>query len=965
MRFCKSILIIILILSSCVIYSQAVVKRVDNLILINIDETSGYKIDDIVNIYRNDNGKNIKIGTAKIIKYRNFQCGAKVIKEKSIIKTGDFVKLHNVNRNENVQIPDPINTKIQNINFPVTSVTITNSISEKQLYEYSETNAAESVGRLTGVYLKRNGPEANKIIIRGMTPNYTLIQINGITIPATSEEDRSIDISMITSDMFQEIELSKSFMANQDANAIGGIVNFKLKKASEKSSCNVVVQGGMNDLRNSYQNYKITADINKRFFSNKLGIFAQADYKRKDIGSQQLSGVVFSMENTDGPVRTNSMQLMDVFEKVNNMNSSLVMDYSLKSTEIKLSNYFGRNNHEETNYGNLYDYSGQGFSLLYEDLPKKTLTIFMNSLQFIHSGNNWEISSTLSHSYTENMLPARITVDSKNSSIIPFASYRTSNFNVDLDPESIPDSLKIPIDEAVKYMNIGDMYHEESKTNERDLATELNLSYKFYLSKRITLKINLGGKYKHKNKTYDKTALYSGSQAFKNLIYNNFEDELSDRTKQAWNSYNMDLLLFDFLDQDYDGSNFFNGRYNLGYIFDKEKFRRIHDLAMSEYNHNNSADMLKNFIESNYFDFYGTEGNNAFYLMPEINVDSFIYFSPGVRYESFWTNYTGYSGNRLGILRDFTATPIDTISKSRNNEFMLPMIHTLINPTKWLTIKIGYTNTVQQPDFKFITPGWLMNSNGYISKWGNFHLKPEHSKNLDIQFTFNTHKLGFFSVGAFHKKISDKIYWTGARVITDTTFFELPSRMQNQRIEYATNISEDVYNYGFEAEWNTNFYIFPECLNGLFLNANYTYNKSEVPYPRSLIKYKLNPGTPMFIWFNDDTTCSNPMIYQPDHLVNLMVGYHFKEFTIRFAMKYRSKMFISPNWYDSLWEYSTDYYNYDMQIQQKLPINGLDVYFNIYNLTNEMRRNVINHLNLTNSLENYGRIAYLGFRYQL
>ena len=73
-----------------------------------------------------------------------------------------------------------------------------------------EANAAEAVGRLPGVSLERSGGEGNKVIIRGMASKYTMVQIDGVNMTATGQDDRSTDLSMISPYMLEGIELTKS-----------------------------------------------------------------------------------------------------------------------------------------------------------------------------------------------------------------------------------------------------------------------------------------------------------------------------------------------------------------------------------------------------------------------------------------------------------------------------------------------------------------------------------------------------------------------------------------------------------------------------------------------------------------------------------------------------------------------------------------------------------------------------------
>ena len=153
-------------------------------------------------------------------------------------------------------------------------------------------------------------------------------------------------------------------------------------------------------------------------------------------------------------------------------------------------------------------------------------------------------------------------------------------------------------------------------------------------------------------------------------------------------------------------------------------------------------------------------------------------------------------------------------------------------------------------------------------------------------------------------------------------------------------------------------------LKGIVINVNYTRNISEAKYLRTVVKYKVDPITYKPNYYNEDTTYTAPMIEQPDHLLNLMIGYDYKGFSIRWAMRYKSHIFKNTNWYEELRGYSTDFYRYDVQIRQKLPVDGLEFFLNVNNLTGEKENDIINHLNFSNYTEDYGRSANLGLRFQ-
>ena len=870
---------------------------------------------------------------------------------------------------EDVVVTAQARGQAEAINQQISARTVKNIVSATKIQELPEANAAEAVGRLPGVSLERSGGEGSKVLIRGMAAKYSKIQIDGVDMAATGEGDRSADLSMISPYMLEGIELTKSVMANQEATATGGIVNFKIRKAADEPSFNVLAQGGANSLRDTYKDYKVSVGGSNRYFDRKFGVYTQVDYEQKDAGSQQLGNVWFYQESETAPVRTNNMQLKDIFRNVHRFGATLVLDYSLPSTDIKMSNFYSDINREETQFINEYDFMQQGFTIRYLDTPERSLNVLTNSLQMDHRLGNWETNLLLSHSYSENILPAEISTRNGNSPQNPFPPNRKSDYNVNLDPETIPDSLTVPIDEIAEFMYIEGLGRNESKTQERDLAGELNFAYNFNLSDQVNVKLNFGGKVKHKTKEYDRTYLDIGGQHYIYLVHDSLYDRLSQRNIDAYEADNMRLFLADFLDPDYKETDFLKGKYQFSPVFDVDVFRKIHRLGMDTYDPDEPVSLwnivLPNYIDSHYQDYHGTEDYHAFYIMPEIDIASTFTFVPGVRYEYNRTEYTGYRGNRLGVLRNWTPTPIDTVTKVRENEFILPMIQAVYKPTEWLNIKAGYTHTLQRPDYNNIMPGWLISNQGSISNLSNFRLKPELSRNWDLQVSAFSNKIGLFSVGAFHKKITDMIFWTGQTVVLDTAFFELPTLMHRQRAAFATNNTNDANNYGFEMEWQTNFWYLPGLLNGLVINFNYTWNESKAKYLRTVIETVIDPVTYRSTLVNRDTTYTNPMIRQPKHLLNLTVGYDYKGFSIRCAMRYKSKIFTSNNWYEKLRGYSTDFYRYDLSVRQQLPVDGLEFFMNVNNLTNEVEHSVINHNNYTSYLEDYGRNANLGFRYRL
>ena len=145
------------------------------------------------------------------------------------------------------------------INQQLASNTVANVISSEKMQELPDANAAEAIGRLPGVSLKRNAGEADKIVIRGLSPKYSNVTIEGIKMASTSDYDRSVDLSLVQSAMLSGVEISKSLRADMDADALGGTVNLRLMEAPSQRQIEFNLEGGYANLNQSFGNYKVDA----------------------------------------------------------------------------------------------------------------------------------------------------------------------------------------------------------------------------------------------------------------------------------------------------------------------------------------------------------------------------------------------------------------------------------------------------------------------------------------------------------------------------------------------------------------------------------------------------------------------------------------------------------------------------------------------------------------------------------
>ena len=154
-------------------------------------------------------------------------------------------------------------------------------------------------------------------------------------------------------------------------------------------------------------------------------------------------------------------------------------------------------------------------------------------------------------------------------------------------------------------------------------------------------------------------------------------------------------------------------------------------------------------------------------------------------------------------------------------------------------------------------------------------------------------------------------------------------------------------------------------MSGLVFNANYTVTTSEVKYPRTVIEFEIDFGPPVqVVSVNNDTLYVDRLIDQPDQIMNLSMGYDYKGFSARVSMIYRSDIFRRTNFWPELRESTAGYRRWDLSLKQSLPVQGLDMYLNVSNITeSEDLNRLLDQTNAIGLRQHYGRTVDLGLRY--
>ncbi|MCK5146836.1 TonB-dependent receptor [bacterium] len=906
--------------------------------------------------------KKVPVGTYTLrVRYIGFETQDKTV----VVEAGktivvEFEMTTTFVRGEAVVITAQAKGQIKAINMQLSSESIVDILSSERIQELPDATAAESVARLPGVSISRQGGEGNQVVIRGMSAEHNKINIEGIEIAATSSENRSVDISMISPYLLDGIEVRKAVTANYDANAMGGTVNFKVREATEGMDFDIVTQGAYSGLRSSMNDYKFVFSVDNRFFDNRLGVFMQFDTEKRTRDSETMNADYYLPNpklNSENTTYVQRVLLEDIYRDKSRVGGALVLDYLMDQTKFKFVNFFSNIKTEETRYSeDLFCSEGyQGHQARYIE---ESLSILTNSLNVEHQlGNVASVDFKISRSESENNVPLNTYMNFRNQSGL------SNGANVQTSPYAVFDYAANNVEsEYLRRIEISDDYNKEV-----NWSYQLDFDYNYTLSHQVAGILKIGAKYQQKERSYDHNMTYipawlRSTSGSKDFIINYYGLDI------PLNSLNLPLT--QFLDTRYSNNDFMGGKFTMGSFPSMEMTREIARMVRRGKFPSGSyggQDIIESDDESQWDDYSGTEDHIAFYLMTEMNLGEYIDFNPGIRYEKVQAEYTGERGDlTFGGITSMNWVAHHDTTLSRENSFLLPMIHMKIKPNEWFDCRLAYTETISRPNYRSIIPNFRIGSNSIV--YGNPRLKPAHSQNIDIQLSVHSNKIGLMTLGGFHKSIKNQIFSTGGRAIPDSA-----AAWQYEGLaEYSWDdvIGNTIYTFvnnphkgsvtGLEFGWQMNFWFLPGFMKGLIFNGNYTHIFSETKYPRTTVAFDYSTFTKV----NNDTTYTSRLIDQPKDILNLAFGYDYKGFSGRISMLYQSNVYSSNNFWPELRGNTSDYIRWDISLKQKLPVEGLDLMVNLVNINAEFDEQINRGTGNPLVRENYGRNILAGLRYR-
>lgn len=108
------------------------------------------------------------------------------------------------------------------------------TILSEDIADFPDLNLADALQRIPGITITREGGEGRQISLRGLGPDFTRVKVNGMEAMAMTSSamdargsvsrTRAFDFTLFASELFNRIDVSKSYSVEQDEGGIGGTV---------------------------------------------------------------------------------------------------------------------------------------------------------------------------------------------------------------------------------------------------------------------------------------------------------------------------------------------------------------------------------------------------------------------------------------------------------------------------------------------------------------------------------------------------------------------------------------------------------------------------------------------------------------------------------------------------------------------------------------------------------------------
>jgi iron complex outermembrane receptor protein len=711
------------------------------------------------------------------------------------------------------------------------ALTITNSVSTDAYGNVAKGDMGSFLQRLPGVVGEYGGAAVDAISVRGLSPEFTSVTMDGARLAAANPDSRIQVVSGLPSGSIESVEVIKTPTADMDAESLGGVVNLRTRSGFDRSGRALIINGSYSynetmgrhlDPSGGGRRYfpSVSVDYSDVYllFGRKLGVSLTGAYQEVGDGLQTIRTTFAGNWNYSSPTVGRQVLYADQEYHLNKrVNFQAKFDYKLSNeSSITLSAGW-------TRFVNIMDQVRPQYTdnLIFNAAASTTdYWVFTRSsyrsnrdIRYTPSETwNFQLSGKTSVgavqlawavTYSDSFRPLdRMAATARSNNTYGFTydrrgstEFPTLTFNGPLAPPNDPFTNMLSIALTGTHESASDQLSSAKLDATRDFA-----------SWRIPVKFKTGFRVRQQDRDRDADSITGtlGAGDYSRYREFNFQHGWIDGRYPATPIINTKGVHkdvgFSYLPSGLPARPAVQFAYNAT------------ALPLTAANLNTS---VTNSLQN---DYQTRETIPAGYVQGEVKLARNLQMTAGVRFEQTVAKITSRLENTAATTPEARFGTFRTVKSDYVDWF--PNLQLRYEPIPHFTVRANYSTTIGRPRISDLVGRFSVNDIGQIVSFSNPSLKPQISSNYDVSLEYYFKPVGVVSIGAFRKEIKNYVTATSFRITGNEFGLDLGDYVGwqgNSRVNAGDGTVE-----GMEFNYSQQLSFLPGILRGLGVMGNWT-----------------------------------------------------------------------------------------------------------------------------------------------
>jgi len=165
------------------------------------------------------------------------------------------------------------------------------AIFAEDIGKFPDQNLAESLQRIAGVSIDREGGEGQRISIRGLGSDFTRVRLNGLEALSTAgsgsagvNRSRGFDFNTFASELFSQVKVNKTQSAQMDEGSLGSTVDLRASRPFDYDGfkASASAQVGYGELAEKFDP-RVSGLVSNTWADGRFGALLSASYSKRNV----------------------------------------------------------------------------------------------------------------------------------------------------------------------------------------------------------------------------------------------------------------------------------------------------------------------------------------------------------------------------------------------------------------------------------------------------------------------------------------------------------------------------------------------------------------------------------------------------------------------------------------------------------------------------------------------------------